>query len=162
MSSKELTSRPDVPVSYLRYAIGNQGTYHQIHDNGWERARTASFNDASMAMVLATCDPDSFHRHEALNRLMTSPFENFTQPDRRWPEENLHRLPGSEENQHIIAESLRSWANGYADTEERRDLGEVLADSEFASEAEIGRSLLPASTPARVEKRERKGWLRRS
>lgn len=159
---EELTARPDVPIEYLKSAIksANPSTNTVVAPAGWTKAREARFDDNSMAMLLAAKDPDSFHRNEAFNQVMMSPLDTLTTKDRKWLASNLHRMPGSEENQRILADSLKSWAQGYGDAAERTSLSASLATSKIPSVQAIGARLAATDSGngAAVAEPERKKW----
>lgn len=153
VTSVELTSRSDLPMSYLKKVVARESSGAPIHETSWQRIREASFTDMGLAMHVAAKDPDSFQRTEAFNRVMTAPFDTMSESDRRWLASNLHRMPGSEESQRILASSLKSWALGYTDANERKALGSILLVSNNPEVSTIGRSLLGGDPPKERKKR---------
>jgi hypothetical protein len=159
VKAEQLTARHNVPLEYLQSTIRTAPT--TVHKSGWQRARDAAFLDTnnSMAFALAANDPDTFQRHEAFNQVISVPFETVSRADRVYLAQNLYKMPGSEENQRILADSLASWTRTYADAEERTQVGSILSMSNVTAVSNIGQNLMNGSVSLeRTEPKPRKRW----
>lgn len=154
-----VTGHPKCPEPLLATTIrGAEKERGQVPEAGWNRARSARWENPSMALSLAAHDPDSFHRHEAFNQIMVTPMDSFAEEDRLWLAKNLKEMPSSEEGHVTLAYSLTSWAQGYGDAQERDRLGKAFVKSDNAKIRAYGRRLqgLPEEDPAEPKR----SWFR--
>jgi hypothetical protein len=140
---RDITASPKCPPSLLnkamRTATKDGAT---VHPDGWARARGERMQNPSLALTLATRDPDTWERGEAVNQVMMTPLEEFSSTDRAWMASHLHQVPNSA-NQEALARSLVAFAKGYADDDERVRLGEILS----GTRSERGNQTTPDKSP---------------
>lgn len=155
-----VSAHPKCPADVLATIIrSNSATGHHVHPAGLARARTERFDNPSLALSLAAEDPDAFERAEAFNQVMITPIESFTEQDRMWLAAHFDRMPGGVENHITLAQSMKSWALGYGDAEERRNLGSTLLTSTEPRISAYGRELL--GKPDESEPEKKRGWFGR-
>lgn len=164
---RRITDRPAFPLPLLKDLLMKQApsTYpdRQLADSAWQRLREARLNDNSAAMVLAMSDPDSYQRNEAVIALEMADLDSFTREERTWLANHLDRLPGGPEKKVTLAQSLTTWAKGFGDATDRRDLAFAFRQGSGlpAETVRFGEELAAFDRPAEVAVPERKGWLRR-
>ena len=133
--AKDLLHRPECPVSVVRRAaINNSG---KLDAQAWERMRTDALTSNVSNLAVVFNDTDDYHRGEAFNRLMSAPWTDFTAKQRQKLAENLHRLPSNNNEQRIVADSLKEWANGYGDADERKRIADAFRESEVPGVPEM-------------------------